>query len=141
MRLALAQLNPLVGDLRGNAEQILAAVQQAEAEGAALVLTPELSSGATPGIATATRPVGSPNGRPRLAASNEGHLFPLVGVALQVDDHRSLACSTESPWWTARLAGGPKQLLPSYDVFDERRYPAKGTAPACCSSPMARDWG
>ena len=43
MRLALAQLNPLVGDLRGNAEQILAAVQQAEAEGAALVLTPELS--------------------------------------------------------------------------------------------------
>ena len=43
MRLALAQLNPLVGDLRGNAEQILAAARQAEAMGASLLLTPELS--------------------------------------------------------------------------------------------------
>ena len=43
MRLALAQLNPLVGDLRGNAERILAAARQAEAVGASLLLTPELS--------------------------------------------------------------------------------------------------
>ena len=43
MRLALAQLNPLVGDLAGNGELILAASRQAAAQGADLVLTPELS--------------------------------------------------------------------------------------------------
>ena len=43
MRLALAQLNPVVGDLRGNAERILAAARSASAEGATLLLTPELS--------------------------------------------------------------------------------------------------
>ena len=43
MRLALAQLNPVVGDLRGNAERILAAAIEASAGGATLLLTPELS--------------------------------------------------------------------------------------------------
>ena len=43
MRLALAQLNPVVGDLRGNAERILVAARSASAEGATLLLTPELS--------------------------------------------------------------------------------------------------
>jgi predicted amidohydrolase len=43
MRLALAQLNPLVGDLAGNGELILAASRQAASQGADLVLTPELS--------------------------------------------------------------------------------------------------
>ena len=82
MRLALAQLNPLVGDLRGNAEQILAAVQQAEAEGAALVLTPELSLWGYPPRDLLLQParLAAQTDAPRLAgASNEGHLFPAGG--------------------------------------------------------------
>ena len=43
MRIALAQLNPLIGDLEGNGELILAACQRAAQAGADLVLTPELS--------------------------------------------------------------------------------------------------
>ncbi|MFL0773168.1 MAG: nitrilase-related carbon-nitrogen hydrolase, partial [Prochlorococcus sp.] len=43
MRLALAQLNPLVGDLNGNGERILAACSEAWELGTDLVLTPELS--------------------------------------------------------------------------------------------------
>ncbi|MED5164412.1 MAG: nitrilase-related carbon-nitrogen hydrolase, partial [Cyanobacteriota bacterium] len=43
MRLALAQLNPLVGDLAGNSEKILTACREAADLGADLVLTPELS--------------------------------------------------------------------------------------------------
>ena len=34
MRLALAQINPLVGDLQGNAERILAAANRAQSDGA-----------------------------------------------------------------------------------------------------------
>ena len=45
MRIALAQINPLVGDLPGNAARILAACQQSQQQGepADLLLTPELS--------------------------------------------------------------------------------------------------
>ena len=43
MRLALAQLNPLVGDLSGNTRRIIRACEQAEAGRADLLITPELS--------------------------------------------------------------------------------------------------
>ena len=43
MRIALAQINPLVGDLAGNGARILAACQEAAAAHADLVVTPELS--------------------------------------------------------------------------------------------------
>ena len=43
MRLALAQLDPTVGDLAGNAALIRAAVERAAAQGAELVVTPELA--------------------------------------------------------------------------------------------------
>ena len=43
MRIALAQLNPVVGDFEGNAKRILEAVRRAEKQAVELVLTPELS--------------------------------------------------------------------------------------------------
>ena len=43
MRIALAQLNPVVGDFEGNTKRILDAVRRAEEQQAELVLTPELS--------------------------------------------------------------------------------------------------
>ena len=43
MRLALAQLDPTVGDLAGNAALIRAAVERAAAQGAELVVSPELA--------------------------------------------------------------------------------------------------
>src|SRR5580704_16952084 len=43
MRVGIAQLNCVVGDLRGNAAHILAAVAEARRGGADLVVTPELS--------------------------------------------------------------------------------------------------
>lgn len=43
MRIAIAQINPIVGDISGNAEKILRAVQQAMLADAELVITPELA--------------------------------------------------------------------------------------------------
>ena len=43
MRLALAQINPLVGDLSGNAALLLAACRTAHRQGAELVVAPELA--------------------------------------------------------------------------------------------------
>src|ERR1700743_1571474 len=43
LRLAAAQLNPVVGDLSGNVERILAALSDAEAAGADICVVPELA--------------------------------------------------------------------------------------------------
>lgn len=43
MKIAIAQLNPTIGDLVGNAEAIAAAATAAEQQGTTLLLTPELS--------------------------------------------------------------------------------------------------
>ena len=43
MKIAIAQLNPLIGDLSGNAAKILEMAQTAKSGGASLLLTPELS--------------------------------------------------------------------------------------------------
>ena len=92
MRLALAQLNPVVGDLRGNAERILAAARDASAEGATLLLTPELSLWGYPPRDLLLQPA-------RLALQSrvldelvtrlDGLCPLLVGVALPCDDHRA----------------------------------------------------
>ncbi|MBE9528958.1 MAG: NAD+ synthase, partial [Proteobacteria bacterium] len=41
--IALGQINPVVGDIAGNAEKILGAIRSAKASGAALVVLPELA--------------------------------------------------------------------------------------------------
>src|SRR5678815_212318 len=43
MRIAMAQLNQRLGDLAGNARALLAAIGEGQRDGAALVITPELS--------------------------------------------------------------------------------------------------
>jgi len=43
MKIGFAQINPTVGDLRGNCELIIGAYQRLAAAGAELVLTPELA--------------------------------------------------------------------------------------------------
>ena len=43
MKIAIAQLNPIIGDLVGNSQHILVAAQKAREQGADLLLTPELS--------------------------------------------------------------------------------------------------
>src|SRR5215210_3757680 len=43
MKIGFAQINPTVGDLRGNFEKIAAAYEQLAAGGADLVITPELA--------------------------------------------------------------------------------------------------
>ena len=140
MRLALAQLNPLVGDLRGNGTRILDACRQAANDGADLVLTPELSLWGYPPRDLLLQPALLAAQQQALedlaAALTEAcpTLAVLVGIAEPV-----AAATSEMPrlFNSAALveAGGwrvvaRKRLLPSYDVFDERRYfrPAEAAA-------------
>jgi NAD+ synthase (glutamine-hydrolysing) len=135
MRLALAQLNPLVGDLEGNGQRILAAAERARAGGADLVLTPELSLWGYPPRDLLLRPALIQRQERVLAtlvAACPGDLALLVGVAEPVTGRRqpglynALALVQRGGWRHVCR----KRLLPTYDVFDERRYFLPGDAPA-----------
>jgi NAD+ synthase (glutamine-hydrolysing) len=134
MKIAIAQLNPLVGDIDGNAQRILRAAQQASAAGARLLLTPELSLCGYPPRDLLLQPVfidGLKQSLSSLAAQIPENLAVLVGT---VDRNLEAATLGQKLLFNAMawLEQGQvqhlfhKRLLPTYDVFDEDRYFASG---------------
>ncbi len=136
MKIALAQINPTVGDLAGNQAKIRAAYQRGVEAGVDLVLCPELSvTGYPPRDLLLKRSFITRNLEllERLAAST-GKVGLLVGYVGRNDSQpgrevtNSVALLQNGKIVTTRA----KTLLPTYDVFDEDRYfePASENAPA-----------
>src|SRR6266480_3034486 len=134
MKIGFAQINPTVGDLRGNCELIIGAYQRLAAAGAELVLTPELAiTGYPPQDLVFKSRFVSEN----LAVLEKLHgrvgNVPLVVGFVDCNDGRG------KPFRNAAALlerGKPirkihKSLLPTYDVFDEDRYfePARRVEP------------
>lgn len=127
MRLALAQINPLVGDLRGNAAQLLEHSRRAAAAGADLVISPELSLWGYPPRDLLLRPSLLLE-QGRVLETLAAELPPGLGLLLGLVDpiagrelpalHNAAALVQRGSWRVV----AHKRLLPSYDVFDERRY-------------------
>lgn len=129
MKIAIAQINPIIGDLKGNAQQILTAAHVAVEMGAELMLTPELSLCGYP---------------PRDLLLNPGFVQQmseaLWSLAQQLPENLAVLVGTVSPNPHVEQGGKPlfnsvalvedglirqvfhKRLLPTYDVFDEDRY-------------------
>jgi NAD+ synthase (glutamine-hydrolysing) len=125
VRLALAQMNSVVGDLDGNRAAILDRLGEARGAGADLVLFPELAVTGYPPEDLLLRPAFVRAARrsvEELAAATHG-IVALVG-APHLDADLYNACYV--------LAGGEiravyrKRFLPNYGVFDENRYFASG---------------
>ena len=137
MKLAIAQFDPTVGDLTGNARQILAAAQTAAAQGAQLLLTPELSLCGYPPKDLLLRPgfiQQMQTTLAQLATELPEGLTALVGLA---QPNAEAGQKGQKPLYNsmALLENGMiktvfhKRLLPTYDVFDEDRYFESGTIP------------
>ena len=134
MRLALCQFNPLVGDLRGNGALLLAECQRAAANGADLVVAPELALWGYPARDLLLRPsLRQLQGDvlDQLASALPAGLGLLLGVAEPISDGNqpdlsNAAALVDAGRWQVVAR---KQLLPSYDVFDERRYFRSGSGP------------
>src|SRR5438876_9738054 len=125
MRLALAQIDTVVGDLDGNRDRILRRVEEARGAGADLVCFPELAITGYPPEDLLLRPAFVREARRSLdevAAATVG-IAALVGVPILTRDLAN-ACAV--------CAGGEiraiyrKRFLPNYGVFDEDRYFAPG---------------
>jgi NAD+ synthase (glutamine-hydrolysing) len=125
MKIGFAQINPTVGDLRGNCELIIAAYERLAAAGAELVLTPELSLTGYPPQDLVFKSRFVPENLQLLEKlhSQVGKAALLVGF---VDRNEGRG----KPFHNAAALlerGKPirkayKSLLPTYDVFDEERY-------------------
>ncbi len=126
MRIALAQLNPIVGDLAGNTAQIEQAAKNAAEDGAELLICPELVVCGYPPKDLLLRS-GFVAACDRAVNELAGRLPPDLGVLLGHPTHRGIT-SGRFANGASLLFGGRvestihKTLLPNYDVFDERRY-------------------
>ncbi len=131
MKIMVAQTNPTVGDIEGNTEKVLAALARARKEGAGAVLFSELTlSGYFPDdLLLEHRFIESIAAKIPLIAEATKGLFVVVGLP------RKNETGTEKPLYNsaAVFADGKllgfqnKTLLPTYDVFDERRFFEPGT--------------
>ncbi len=145
LTICVAQLNFVVGDLTGNAQKIVDAARQAYAQGARLVLTPELSICGYAAEDLFLRPV-------FIQACEDA----LQQLAHDLRDLKNLCVVVGHPAWADRENSLPKtrsvsapslvnaasvvsegrvvafyakQHLPNYQVFDERRYFVPGQEP------------
>jgi NAD+ synthase (glutamine-hydrolysing) len=135
MKIGFAQINPTVGDLKGNFDKILGAYERLSAKGAQLILTPEL---AVPGYPPQDLVFKSRFVPENLEMVDALHARVRSGAALLVGfvDRNE---GRGKPFHNAAAlleAGKPlrkthKSLLPTYDVFDEDRYfePAQRVEP------------
>ena len=126
MKVALAQLNTIVGDLSGNETQILHAYRRGVAAGAEMVVCPELSiTGYPPRDLLLKKHFIEDNlaALQRLATATgaTGLLVGYVGES-QARPGRPVTNSAALLQHGKILAARVKSLLPTYDVFDEDRY-------------------
>ena len=121
LRIALAQINPTVGDLDGNVAKICAAYDQAEELGCDIVAFPELSITGYPPEDLVLKPgfVADNLAALEAVAARTGRCAAVVGyVASDRDIYNAAAvCAGGEVRGTYR-----KRLLPNYAVFDEARY-------------------
>jgi NAD+ synthase (glutamine-hydrolysing) len=126
LRIALAQLNPIVGDLDGNLSKLLAAYDRAEHAGCDIVAFPELATTGYPPEDLVLKPgfVADNMAALQKLAARTRRCAAVVGF---VDADRDLynaaaVCADGQVLGTYR-----KRILPNYAVFDEARYFTPGT--------------
>ena len=133
-RTALAQINPTVGDLDGNAALISDWIAQARQAGAELVIFPELALTGYPAEDLYLRPdFIAANARilEEIAAGVIG-ITAVVGFAEPVADPvgRAIAANSAAVLADGKVRGAyRKRLLPNYGVFDEYRTFRNGSRP------------
>ena len=124
MKIALAQVNPTVGDLEGNRRLVEEAAEEARRAGADLVVLPEMVLTGYPPMDLLER-----EGFVRdqlaqldiLAAGSHGVAIVLGAVLPCPEPHRFENVAVLLAQGERRFVQR-KSLLPSYDVFDEKRY-------------------
>ncbi len=122
LKIAVAQFNAVVGDLPGNVDRLAACAAQAKAQGAGLLLTPELALCGYPPEDLLLRP----DFYRAAAAALDDLAGRVAGITLVVGFPEEAAGRRYNAAAVLRdgkcLAVYRKRRLPNYEVFDEKRY-------------------
>ncbi|MEN2984430.1 MAG: NAD+ synthase, partial [Dictyoglomaceae bacterium] len=123
MKIAIAQINPTIGDIKGNTEKIISYINKARKENCDLIVFPELSILGYPPRdllfrAELMKKIDEVIYKKILLESKD--LGILLGAPLYKDGniYNSALLFYKEKLWGYQY----KTLLPSYDVFDETRY-------------------
>ncbi|MEX2671694.1 MAG: NAD+ synthase [Phycisphaeraceae bacterium] len=126
MKIALAQINPTVGDIDGNATLIRRALHRAAEQGASLVVLPEMAIIGYPPKDLLLKPavIRECVQAVEELASECRDVAAVIGYPSPSDAPRGLALYNAAALCVdGRIAHRHvKSLLPTYDVFDEHRY-------------------
>lgn len=127
MRIALAQINPTVGDIQSNCRKILEFSERAKSQGANVVVFPEQAIVGYPAKDLLLKPQfieDNLRAVEMIASRVSGGIDVLVGYAERNRDpvgrplHNAVAVLRDGEVRSRHF----KTLLPTYDVFDESRY-------------------
>lgn len=131
MRVVVAQLNPIVGDLEGNTQKIIQAIERAREREADIILFPELTLCGYPPEDLLLHPsfIDAQQRYLEMIIRASARLMVVVGIV------RRNTSQGEKPIFNSAaviqdgvlIGYEDKRLLPTYDVFDERRYFEPGT--------------
>jgi NAD+ synthase (glutamine-hydrolysing) len=136
MRVALAQVNPTVGDLAGNRRRVEEAAAKAAAAGAELVVLPELAITGYPPMDLLERDgfVHDQLRELEALAPVSREIDVVLGAVLPAGRRATKRWENAAVLLSGgrRVASQAKSLLPTYDVFDENRY----FAPALARTPV-----
>ena len=128
LRIAACQINTVVGDLDGNADRVLAALDEAESAGADVAVFPELALTGYPPEDLLLKPTFVRDNQKVLqrVAERTGRCAAVLGfVDSGLDIYNAAAvCANGRVHGVYR-----KRLLPNYAVFDEQRYFTAGSEP------------
>ncbi|AFZ52286.1 NAD+ synthase [Cyanobacterium aponinum] len=134
MKIAIAQLNPTIGDIKNNLKQIKETVNIAEKKGAKLILTPELSLCGYPpkDLLLNKNFLGQMKKElEQFAQEINPQISVLIGIAV-INDNAEKEGKKTLYNSSALIRNGKietffhKRLLPTYDVFEEDRYFSAG---------------
>ncbi len=122
LKIALAQINPTVGDLDGNAKKIIREIKRAREQGAGLVVFPELAITGYPPKDLLLKPSFIKKNKEKLAeivkeTKDIACIFGFVD-----NDGERLFNAAAFAQDRELVAIQHKTYLPNYDVFDEKRY-------------------
>ncbi len=124
-KIALVQMNPMLGDLAGNAQMIHKAAQDAFKQGAKLVVTPELALTGYPPEDLLLRPAFIEKAQQQLDLLMKD-LGQYSGLTVVVGHPKKTPAGLQNYASVLQngkvIAGYAKQELPNHEVFDEVRY-------------------
>jgi len=130
LRIAVAQINPVVGDLKGNKKKILSFIKKAGSYAPDIIVFPELALTGYPPEDLLLKPHFIKDCGKYLKEIVKENMFPGILILGYVEGDKNNVYNAAAVIHKHRIAENYRKIkLPNYGVFDEKRYFTSGDNP------------